>query len=71
MTFLLSHEDSSPTGAVNSNRFLNDHLTTIDEIEEVAGIDFLVGIRADNPAKETAIESFVASEMWPRQLWAP
>ena len=46
--------------------FLNDHLTTIDEIEAVTGIDFLVGLRSENPAKEAAVERSVAAEMWAR-----
>ncbi len=66
MTFLLRHVDDTPTGAVPSDRFLNDHLTTIDEIEALTGIDFLVGLRSENPAKEAAVERFVAAEMWAR-----
>ena len=64
MTFLLPHEDSSPTGRKTSDEYLTNHLTTIAEIEFLTGIDFLTDI--DDP-KERAIEQFKAPQMWSRE----
>jgi endonuclease G len=67
MTFLLPHVDSSPTGRKKADKYLTDHLVTIDEIEALTGIDFLCGVREDSAQKETAIEAFKANRMWPRE----
>lgn len=66
MTFLLPHEDSSPTGRADSDSYLVQHLTKIDAIEVLTGIDFLTVIKAQNPPKETAIEAFKTDRMWSR-----
>ena len=67
MTFLLPHEDSSPPGN-QTDEFLESNLVSIDEIEEVTGIDFLVGLREmeNGTAKELAVERFKATSLWPR-----
>jgi hypothetical protein len=42
---------------------------TIDDIEKVTGIDFLIGLRSTDhgAAKENAIEVFKATSMWPTE----
>jgi len=66
MAFLLPHVDSSP-GSDQTDSYLNSKIEKIKVIEEVTGIDFLVGLRSmDNGAeKENAIEEFKANSMWP------
>ena len=66
MTFLLPHVDSSPSGN-QTNSFLKSKLVRIDDIEDLIGIDFFVGIRdlPNGQARETAVERFKASSLWP------
>ena len=66
MTFLLPHTDESISGRTRANKFLRDHLTTIDEIEDLTGMDFLVGL-TENAAKERAIERSRAQRLWARE----
>ena len=61
MTFLLPHVDDSPTFQ-QAKPFLRNHLTNIDEIEELTGVDFLHGLE---DTKENAVENFTATELWP------
>jgi endonuclease G len=65
MALLLPHVDSSP-GSNQTDSFLISKLVTIDDIEEVTGIDFLVGLRSSDhgAAKENAIETFLATSLW-------
>lgn len=65
LTILLSHSDESITGTA-ANTYLADHITSIDEIEALTGMDFLTGIGSENPAKEAAIEANTAGGLWPR-----
>ena len=43
--------------------YLTDHITTIDHVENLTGINFLSEIEAINPRKEAAVESFKAREL--------
>lgn len=66
-TFLLRHQDWSPTGTSQADSYLTNRLTSIDEIEELTGIDFLPGLAATDPQKEFAVERSRATALWPRQ----
>jgi endonuclease G len=61
MTFLLPHTDEKITGAVKSDTYLTQHLTTIDTIESITGMDFF-SVLPD--FKETAVENFQANTLW-------
>lgn len=52
-----------------TDSFLISKLVTIDDIEKVAGIDFLVGLRSmvHGAEKENAIEGFKATSLWPME----
>lgn len=65
-TVLLVHQDSSPPKR-DARPFLEERLTDIDAIEELTGIDFLVGLREEDGGanKEQAVEAFVADSLWP------
>lgn len=65
LTILLPHTNESITGTA-ANTYLANHITNIDEIEALTGIDFLTGIASENPDKEAAIEANTADELWPR-----
>lgn len=65
MVFLLPHEDISHADP-GANTYLEEHLTAIDTIESLTGIDFLPGLGMSNTNKEKAVESFQATRMWPR-----
>ena len=65
LTILLPHTDQSITGQA-ANPYLADHITNIDAIEALTGIDFLTAVAAENSAKEAAIEGNVANALWPR-----
>ena len=40
------------------------HIVSTDEIEQVTGIDFLLKLQDDDPAKEAAVEAFEAQSLW-------
>ena len=67
MTLLLPHVDDTPTGRTKSDAYLIEHLTTIDAIEGLTGIDFLTDANEMPQAKEDAIEGFRAMALWPRE----
>lgn len=63
LTILLPHNNER----ITTNRqeaYVINHITSIDEIEVLTGIDFLTGIAQSNPNKERAIERFTASRLW-------
>ena len=62
MAFLLPHEDVSTSGSA-ADPFLVAHLTSIDAIEALTGIDFLADL---SDGKENAIEANLETSMWPR-----
>jgi hypothetical protein len=64
--FLLPHVDSS-TGSNQIVSFLISKPATIEDIEKVIGIDFLVSLRTTShaAAKENTIEGFTATSLWP------
>lgn len=66
MVFLLPHNNDSHTGKA-AEKYLADHLTTIDEVERLTGMDFRVDERNgdEETAKEKAVERFKASVVWP------
>ena len=66
MTFLLPHVDRSPSKK-DTKEYLRQHLSSIDEIEKLTGIDFLAVIKAEDKAKEKAIEGFTATQLWPTE----
>lgn len=66
MAIVLRHHDWSPPGDQREG-YLTARLTSIDQIEELTGIDFLPGLGQINPRKEFAVERSVAASLWPRQ----
>jgi endonuclease G len=66
MVFLIPHIDKSIKGKA-ANPYLVQHLTSIDTIESLTGINFLPELGQSNPTKETAVEAFQATTMWPKE----
>lgn len=61
IAILLPHNnDKQPNGQYRA--YLTDHITTIDQIEAMTGIDFCPTLSA---AKETSLESHAAASLWP------
>lgn len=63
MTILLPHENASPA-KVQAEAFLTQHLTNIDAIESLTGLDFLPELEAK---QQKAVEHFTADHLWPRE----
>ena len=63
LTILLPHSNERIT-TDRQEAYVTRHITSIDEIEVLTGIDFLTGIAQSNPNKERAIERFTASRLW-------
>lgn len=63
ISFLLPHVDSSPS-RTQKDAFLTSHITTIDTIEGLTGIDFLADLE---DVKEKAVEKHKANALWPRE----
>jgi DNA/RNA endonuclease G (NUC1) len=61
LTFLLPHTDVKITGTIKKDNYLREHLTTIDSIEAVSGLDLFEALPNH---KETAVEAFQATELW-------
>lgn len=61
ISFILPHLDES-VGATNP--YLRDHISTIDEIEAVTGIDFFSELP---DSRETVVEAFRAAALWNTQ----
>lgn len=66
MTFLLPHDDIKHTGR-EGERYLENNLTSIDNIEARTGIDFLPKLSEINSAKEGGIEKYISEKMWQRK----
>lgn len=60
LTILLPHKDERVS---DSESFLEDHIKSIDDIEDVTGIDFLASLGQQDPGKETAVEGHTVSEL--------
>ena len=44
--------------------YLQAHITGIDDIEAMTGIDFLITLKEEEPNKERAIERHKAKKLW-------
>ena len=61
IAILLPHNnDSQPNGQYRA--YLTAHITTIDQIEAMTGIDFFPGLAT---SRETVLESTPAAALWP------
>jgi hypothetical protein len=65
IAIFLPHTDESITGH-EGIAYLTNHITTIDEIAALTGIDFLTATASESPAKEAEIESHAESALLPR-----
>jgi endonuclease G len=63
IAILLPHDDAKHTGDAWVT-YVTDHITTIGEIEQVSGVNFLPGLSA---SKRAAMESFRAPALWPKE----
>lgn len=61
ISLLLPHLDES-VGSTNS--YLFNHITTIDQLEQLTGIDFFADLPDD---RETAVEAFRSPGLWNTQ----
>jgi len=63
ISVVLPHEYASPTPDKYPG-YLKNHIVSIDEIEQVTGINFLPKLQDDDPAKEAAVEAFKPQSLW-------
>jgi endonuclease G, mitochondrial len=66
IAILLPHDEEVDHGDQFANRraHIKAHITSIDEIEEMTGLDLLADL---DDTKENAVEAFVAPDLWPLQ----
>ena len=63
LAIMLPHNNQSITGAARKP-YLTEHITTIDQVEDLTGINFLSELGVNNPRKEAAVEGFKARQLW-------
>ena len=61
ISFLLPHQQQTQ----NNDATLTNAIVSIDQIESLAGIDFLTAIAAQDANREQTIEAFTATALWP------
>jgi hypothetical protein len=62
ISFLLPHKLQTK----NNDATLTNAIVSIDQIEALAGIDFLTAIAAQDAGREHVIEGFSATALWER-----